>query len=455
MNFLPVTAGSVISKYAGESARAIDEAFAAAVANAPCVLFFDEFDSLASRRDSEPDAEHRRVVNQLLTALEQHHASDHVVVIAATNDLTRLDPAVTRPGRFDRTIRIDLPDAPTRRAILATALAGRPVSPAIDLATIAERTAGRTAADLTALVDTAAGAAFAEHTEAAATRNPAESVPPVLIDDRHLTAALTANAGQDRPYLGDHRWEDLVLPPAVLAELRAVQKLIERPDLATRYGVRPLSGLLLAGPPGTGKTSVARTLAAQARVSFYPLSTADLTSPWVGQAEQHLAQLFERARAAAPSVVFIDEIDAIAADRDSLGGFLGDRLLTQLLAELDGIATTTRPVFVLAATNRPEALDPALVRGGRLSRTLRLPLPDRAARLQLLALHGRDVPLAPDVDLAALADATAHHSGADLAGLLQQAALHALVRHDGATPVVAQADLLSALAALPRTCAPC
>jgi transitional endoplasmic reticulum ATPase len=204
-----------------------------------------------------------------------------------------------------------------------------------------------------------------------------------------------------------------------------VQWLVKDPDLAKRYGVQPPSGLLLTGPPGTGKTTIARVFAAEAGCSFYPQTASDLTSKWVGESEASVVRLFARARDNAPSIIFIDEIDAVGAARSEMGSSYLDRTLTQLLTELDGM-TEQRGVFVMAATNRPDALDPALTRGGRLSRTIEIPLPDRAQRHRLLALFTREIPLV-DVDLDALADRTEGLAGADLEALCQQAALFAMV----------------------------
>lgn len=436
LNLLAVGAGDLVSKYAGDTARAIEHAFHTAAAHPPCLLFFDEFDSIAARRDGEPGLEDRRAANQLLTSLDRHRGNRGVLVMAATNALERLDPAVTREGRFDRSIRIDLPDQDAREAIMRAALAGRNAHPDIDVAEVAGRAAHLTPAALVALVEAAAAAAFQQYTV---------SGVDTPISTAHLVEALTAHGGQDRPTIAGHGWDALVLDDASERELRELAGIVEDEDRARRYGIEPPSGLLLAGPPGTGKTTIARTFAAQTRASFYPLTTADLTSVWVGEAEQRVSRLFERARRNAPSIVFLDEVEAVAGRRGLAGGSLGDRLLTQLLAEIDGVGGAGRRVFVLAATNRPELLDPAMVRGGRLSRTIHVPMPDRPARLRLLTLFSRSVPLAPDVRLPAIAALTEGFSGGDLKALVQQAALNAMSgAATGAEPLVRQADLLTA-----------
>ncbi len=423
MSLLHVSTGDLVEGVAGASASNVTEVFDAARTARPCVLFLDEFDSIAQRRDAAGHPEERRTVNQLLVVLEAVQDDPDVFVVAATNDLDHLDPAVLRPGRFDRQVRVDLPDHAARRAILQIQLARRPsADAAVDLDALAARTSGCSAADLAHLVEDAAMRAF---------RDAAASGEVVHVGPTHLEAAMADRGGRDRPLVEHWSWDDLVLPAAVLAELRQLEALLAEPDLASRLGVEPPRGVLLAGPPGTGKTTVAKVLAAQARCSFYPVSTADVTSRWHGESERSIQRLFERARAHRPSIVFLDEVDAIgrARGQDTASG-LGDRQLTQLLTEIDGLASSSG-VLVVGATNRPDVLDPALTRGGRLSRTITLPLPDEQLRLALLTRLTARMPTV-GVDLRRVASATDGLSGADLEAVCQQAALHALVRVRGA-----------------------
>ena len=426
LGFLHVSTSDLISAYVGESSKNLRQIFSEAAVSVPVVLFFDEFDAIAERREDGINEESKRVVTQLLQSLEEWRPVRELVVMAATNHLDKLDPAVIRPGRFDRHVRVDLPDLPARRAILAAQLRRRPVAPDVDLDDLARRTAGRTPAVITRVVEAAALAAFREHTG---------SGRETPITTERLRAALAGLGGTDRPTVEDWSWDRLVLADEVKAELRQIQALVADPERAGRYGVQMPSGLLLAGPPGTGKTTVARVFAAQAGCSFYPVTAADLTSKWVGESEASVVRLFARARDNAPSIVFIDEIDAIASARSEMGSSVLDRTLTQLLTELDGM-TEQRGVFVVAATNRPEVLDPALLRPGRLSRVITIPLPDRAQRRTLLGLFTATMPLA-GVDLGALAGETDGLSGADLEALCQQAALRAMV--DGSPDVTAAA----------------
>ena len=439
LNLIHVSTGDLVSSLQGGAAQNIDKAFDAALGALPCLLFFDEFDSVAARRGGTPDQESRRTVNQLLTALERYRDERRLFVMAATNSIEHLDPAVIRPGRFDRHIRIDLPDAPAREAILRTELDDRPADPAVDLPELVRRTEGMTPAAISKVVDTAALAVFKRATE---------SGKHLVLGTEDLLDALARFGGQDRPMIEHWTWDSLVLPDPIKAQLRQLQAVIEDPEAARRFGVDPPTGLLLAGPPGTGKTTVAKVLAAQARSSFYPISGADVISKWVGESEGNIQRLFERARENRPSIIFIDEIDAIAGRRGQIE--VHDSHVNQLLAEIDGVSGQ-RGVFVVGATNRPDQLDPALLRGGRLSRTIVLGLPDAAGRLAILRLHTARMPTV-GVDLEQLAELTEGLSPADLKGLAQEAALAAMARGDDeSAPRVTQDDFLEALnRVLPR-----
>jgi transitional endoplasmic reticulum ATPase len=434
LNLIHVSTGDLTSSLVGGSQQNIQKAFDTALDNLPCLLFFDEFDSVAQRREGTPDQESRRTVNQLLTSLEAHRDERRLLVMAATNSVEHLDPAVIRPGRFDRQIRIDLPDAEARRAIFLTELDDRPVSRRIDLGELVQRTEGMTPAAIEKLVELAALDVFKRATA---------SGEQMELETEHLLAAIERYGGQDRPTVEHWTWDSLVLPAPIKAQLQQLQAIIEDPEAARKFGVDPPTGLLLAGPPGTGKTSVAKVLAAQARASFYPVSGADVMSKWVGESERNIRQLFERARENRPSIVFIDEIDAIAGRRGEVA--VHDTQVNQLLAEIDGVAGQ-RGVFVIGATNRPDQLDPALLRGGRLSRTIVLGLPDAPARLAILRLHTARMPTV-GVRLDELARETDNFSPADLKSLAQEAALAAMTRQEngGTAPAVTHEDFEEAL----------
>jgi transitional endoplasmic reticulum ATPase len=415
LNLIHVSTGDLVTALVGGSAHNIEKAFDTALGNLPCLLFFDEFDSVAQRREGSADQESRRTVNQLLTSLEAHRDERRLLVMAATNSVEHLDPAVIRPGRFDRHIRIDLPDEGGRRAVFLSELEDRPRAENIDLEPLVQRTEGMTPAAIEKIVDSAALTVFREATS---------SGKDLKVETEHLLSAIERYGGQDRPTVEHWTWDSLVLPAEIKAQLQQIQAVIEDPESAQRFGVSPPTGLLLAGPPGTGKTTIGKVLAAQARCSFYPISGADITSKWVGESEDNIQRLFERARENRPSIIFIDELDAIAGRRDGLAVQHG--LVNQLLVEIDGMAGQ-RGLFIVGATNRPDQLDPALLRGGRLSRTIVIGLPDEAGRLAILRLYTARMPTVA-VRLEDLATDTHGSSPADLKALCQEAALVAMAR---------------------------
>jgi transitional endoplasmic reticulum ATPase len=416
LNLVLLSTADLVTPMAGDGPGRVVAAFDTALAHLPCVLFFDELDAVAeSRTDDASEGSAHDVLAQLLQSLEQHRDEPRLVVAAATNDLDSLDAAVIRAGRFDRHVRVDLPDQDARKAIIATRLTGRPVQKDLDLDEVARRTKGRTPAAIALACEGAALAAF---------RQAIGTGKVVRISNAHLCEAVDHGGGEDRPLVESWSWDRLILDPSTLAELRELQSLIEDPQQSESMGVEPPTGVLLVGAPGTGKTTIAKVLAAEAACSFYPVSAADITSRWVGESERAIARLFRRARANAPSIVFIDELDAVGSARGQLGTY--DRQLDQLLQEIDGMSGTGG-VLVIGATNRPNAIDPALRRGGRLSRTIEIPLPDADGRLALLSLLSQRMPL-EGVDLEEIALETEGFSGADLKALCQQAALEALVR---------------------------
>jgi transitional endoplasmic reticulum ATPase len=439
LNLMHVSTGDLVSSLQGGSAQNIDKAFEKALQNLPCLLFFDEFDSVAQRRDNTPDQESRRTVNQLLTSLEAHRDERELLVMAATNSIEHLDPAVIRPGRFDRHIRIDLPDAEAREAIIRSEIDDRPTAADVDTAELVRRTEGMTPATIEKIIDIAALEVF---------REAKQTGQNLELTTESLLSAIERHGGKDRPMVEHWNWDSLVLHPNIKEQLRQLQAVIEDPEAARRFGVDPPSGLLLAGPPGTGKTSVAKVLAAQANCSFYAISGADVISKWVGESERNIRQLFDRARENRPSIVFIDEIDAIAGSRGQVETH--DSHVNQLLSEIDGVAGQ-RGVFVVGATNRADQLDPALLRGGRLSRTIVLGLPDEAGRLAILRLHTARMPTV-GVRFEEIARDSEGMSPADLKSLAQEAALAAMARSskegEGASPAVRHEDFVEALGRL-------
>jgi transitional endoplasmic reticulum ATPase len=378
-----------------------------------------------------------------------------VVVLAATNLPDSLDPALRRPGRFDREIRIDPPDREGRREILAVHSRAMPLSADVDLAALAEQTPGMVGADLAALCREAAMAALrrAGALSPAGLTVAAETLTVSAADFAEARTSVTPSALRES-YLEipDVRWSDIAgAEPLRQALLRAVEWPLRQPAIFARLGLRPPRGVLLHGAPGTGKTLAAKALATEAGVGFISVRGPELLTQWQGASERALREIFARARQAAPCILFFDEIDAIAPRRGTGDGATLDRMVAQLLTEMDGIADPPG-VVVLAATNRADRVDPALLRPGRFDLVLEMPMPDIEARAAILALHAKRLPLHREVDLMALAEATHGMAGADLAGLCRSAALLALGRvglaaQDDALRVTAF-DFAAALAAV-------
>jgi transitional endoplasmic reticulum ATPase len=439
--FFHIDGPEIVSKHYGDSEEALRRVFEAAARRAPSIIFIDELDAIAPRRDilsGEKQVE-RRIVAQLLTLLDGIEDRGRVVVMAATNLPDSLDPALRRPGRFDREIVFRPPSEAQRRAILDVHLARAPLGEDVDLGAVAAATHGYVGADLAALAREAAVAALARAVAAAGGDD------RVRADDLTITAAdiatglattgpsaLRGAAAETVPV----SWDDVGGAEAVRDALRqAVIWPLRHRDAQAALGVKPARGVLLAGPPGTGKTLVARALATESGMNLLHVRPPRILSQFLGEAERAVAEVFASARAAAPALVFFDEFDALAPRRAGRDPTL-DRIVAQLLAEFD--ALTWHPgVVVLAATNRPAAIDPALTRPGRFDIVVRMDLPDGRARRAILAVHFRGRTLRSGLDLDVLAAATAGLSGADLATLAGDAARNALARAmtRGAGPV--------------------
>ncbi|MGH7903980.1 MAG: AAA family ATPase [Candidatus Dormibacteraceae bacterium] len=429
MSFLHLTGGDLTSKWMGETEKKIQEAFATAVQSRPCLLLLDEFDSIAGKRGASGNEQFQsQVVGQLLRSLEAVRREPGVIVMAATNDVEALDPAVVRPGRFDFRIRVDLPDGEARRAIFEARLRGLPAVPSIPLDSLVADTQGRSAAFVTAVVEAAKLKAVE--------RAVREGAASPLLDLPDLELALLDQRGKDAPTLSPVGWDELILPERTKAELQSLARLIADPRGAREMGVDPPRGALLYGAPGTGKTTVARAIATElkGRVSFLPAKGSDLVSKFVGEGSKNLKDLFDRAREGAPAIIFIDELEALLPKRGQEGAGPGGgadaSLVTEFLQQLDGIDSTPG-VFVLGATNLPDKIDPAVLRGGRLGRRIEIPLPNEGERRRLFELHTRRLQLEGPLDVASLTRLTERLSGADIEAVCQDAAAFAYERAEG------------------------
>jgi len=434
LRFIRFSPAAIASAYQHEPAKKLRQLFALAAENAPCLLFLDEVDTIAGRRESGA-SNSREIVTQLLNSLEEYRRVPGLIIMAATNTLDDLDPAL-REGRFDVRIAIPLPDLEARTKVLEVQLeqSGLDVDwDSIDLNEIAEQTAGRSGAAITSLV---AGAAE---------RSLTSGVP---LGQTQLLEEIEARSGQDRAQTYEEQvtWEDVVLPADVRQRLQEILLVFQKPELGRKLGVRPPAGILLYGPPGTGKTTIAKALATEVKASFYEHSAADLLSKWVGESEQKVAQLFTRARANRPSIIFIDEIDTMLKRRQSDSSSpWEERVVSQFLRELDGLQTG-QGVLLVGATNRVDIIDEA-VRERRLA-PIEVPLPDVEGRIKLLEVLCRDVTIGPDVDLGRVAAATDGMSGAHLKQVRNSAGMKALSRaavEGGSDAAVTAADFAAAL----------
>jgi transitional endoplasmic reticulum ATPase len=416
----------IISKYKGESAERLRTAFERAAENAPAIIFLDELDSIAGERDDGGDMENR-VVAQLLTLLDGLDSDEEVVVIGATNRVDSIDPAIRRGGRFDREIEIGVPSEAGRREILDVHTRDIPLDDDVDLDTLAERLHGFVGADISSLAREAGMAALRRR------EHPAEAdgddTETVMVAHEDFQRALTGiEPSGAREYVAespDTGFDDVGGLSETKRRLReAVEWPLAYEPLFEAAATDPPSGVLLHGPPGTGKTLLAEAVAGESGVNFVRVAGPEVLDRYVGESEQAIRDLFERARQTAPAIVFMDEVDAIASSRGD-GNEVTERVVSQLLTELDRAADHPNLV-VLAATNRKEGIDPALLRPGRFEQHIEVPNPDEAARRKILEVHTRGTPLADGVDLTAVAADTPGYSGAELEALVREASMRAI-----------------------------
>jgi AAA family ATPase, CDC48 subfamily len=434
--FVAINGPEIMSKYYGESEARLREIFEEAKKNAPAIIFIDEIDAIAPKREEVTGEVEKRVVAQLLTLMDGLQERGQVVVIGATNRPDAVDPALRRPGRFDREIWINPPDFKGRYEILLIHTRNMPLAPDVDLRKLAEVTHGFSGADLAALAREAAMSALRRAIQSGLIDLNQSSIPPEAFEKIKVTMADFINALREiipsalreiHIEVPRVRWEDVGGLENVKQELReAVEWPLKYPERFKKFGLRPPKGILLFGPPGTGKTLLAKAVATESGANFIAVRGPEIFSKWVGESEKMVREIFRKARMAAPAVIFIDEIDALATAR-GLGGdsLVSERVVAQLLAEMDGVKALEN-VVVIAATNRPDLVDPALLRPGRFDRIIYVPPPDFRARLEILLIHTKATPLAKDVDLEELARRTEGYSGADLELLVREATFLAL-----------------------------
>ena len=425
-HFITISGPEIVSKYKGRSEQKLREAFDEAEKAAPTIIFFDEIDSIASVRDEDAGAENR-IVGQLLTLMDGLDERGDVIVIGATNRVDSIDPALRRGGRFDREIEIGVPDETGRTEILEVHTRGMPLADDVSVEKIAARTHGFVGADLDAVVSEAAMAAIRRRPTDADERTRWDREPSVSMTDFD-TALASVEPSAMREYVAetpDTSFEDVGgLDDAKRTLMESVEWPLTYDDLFERTNTAPPSGVLLYGPPGTGKTLLARALAGETDVNFVRVDGPELIDRYVGESERAIRKVFERARQAAPSIVFFDEIDALVGSRGEAHE-VTDRVVSQLLTELDGMRENPNLV-VLAATNRKDDLDPAILRPGRLDTHVLVGEPDEAGRKKILEVHTRGKPLADDVDLDQLAAELDGCTGADIEALVRDASMQSI-----------------------------
>jgi transitional endoplasmic reticulum ATPase len=432
--FITINGPEIMSKFYGESEARLREIFKEAEENAPAIIFIDEIDAIAPKREEVTGEVERRVVAQLLALMDGLKGRGQVIVIGATNRPNAVDPALRRPGRFDREIAFPVPDKRARKEILQVHTRNMPLADDVNLDELADVTHGFTGADLAALCREAAMRALRRFLPKLDLSK--SSVPPEVLKELKVTRQDFLDALKDiQPSalrevyveVPEVRWSDIGGLEDVKQQLReAVEWPLKHPEFFKEMGIDPPKGVLLYGPPGCGKTLLAKAVATESEANFIAVKGPEVLSKWVGESERAIREIFSKARQAAPCVVFFDEIDSIVPRRGyRYDSGVTDRIVNQLLTEMDGLEKL-EGVVVIGATNRPDILDPALLRPGRFDRLVYVPPPDKAARLEILKVHTRRMPLAEDVDLERIAETTEGYTGADLAALCREAAILAL-----------------------------
>jgi len=442
-----------MSKFYGESEARLREIFQKAQETAPSIIFIDEMDAIAPKREEVTGEVERRVVAQLLSLMDGMGARGNIIVIGATNRPNAIDPALRRPGRFDREIEIGVPDKMGRYEILQIHTRTMPLASDVDLHRLSDVCHGYTGADISSLCREGAMKALRRY------------LPEINLEEERISTGILEKMEVNvEDFMNAYReitptamrevyievpsvnWADVGGLTDVKQELQeAVELPIKKPEVFKRVGIRPPKGILLFGPPGCGKTMLAKAVATESEANFISIKGPELFSKWVGESEKAIREVFRKGRTAAPSIVFFDELDSVVPRRGMGFGDSGvsERVISQLLTEMDGIESLVN-VVIIGATNRPDIIDQAILRPGRFDRLIYVPAPDHATRLNILKIHTRNMPLARDVDLEQIAHQAAGYSGADLEAVSREAGLISL-RRDIDTKSVTIEDFRDAL----------
>ena len=438
-SFYTIGGPEIMSKYYGESEEKLRSIFEQAEKNAPSIIFIDEIDSIAPKREEVSGEVERRIVAQLLSLMDGMSSRGKVVVIGATNRVNAIDPALRRPGRFDREIEIGVPDRNGRLEVLQIHTRGMPLAKDVNLEKIADISHGFVGADLQSLSKEAGMRALRKilpEIDLSSQSIPVETLRKIIVtmaDFMDVVKEMEPSAMREVfVEVPDVKWDDIGGLSSIKQELQeAVEWPLKYQGVFAYADAMPPKGILLYGPPGTGKTLMAKAAANESEANFISIKGPELLSKWVGESEKGVREVFRKARQAAPCIIFFDEVDAIAPRR---GGGMGadshvtERLISQLLTELDGLEILTN-VVVIAATNRPDIVDPALLRPGRFDRLLYVPPPDKNSRLQIIKIHTKKKPLAEDINMDDLVRHTEGYTGADIASLASAAVMLALREH--------------------------
>ncbi len=438
-NFINIAGPELVSKFVGESEERLRQVFKDAEENAPTIIFMDELDAIAPKREEVTGEVERRMVSQLLTLMDGLKSRGQVIVIGATNRPNSIDQALRRPGRFDREIEIAIPDRIARKEILQIHTRNMPIEGTDEqraalIDELANTTHGYTGADISSLAKEAAMKVLRRILPQINLEE--EFIPQQILEGLRVTREDFANAMNEiQPSalrevfleVPNVKWDDVGgLEDVKKALKEAVELPLKRPEVFEKMGIRPVRGILLVGLPGTGKTMIAKAVATESEANFIAVKGPEFLSKWVGESEKAVREIFRKARTAAPCIVFIDEIDAVASTRGTdEGSRVTERVVNSLLTELDGMQNL-KNVVVLAATNRPDILDGALLRPGRFDRIIELPPPDLKTRIEIFKVHTKRMPLDKSVDLEELAKKTENYTGADIEGICREAGMEAI-----------------------------